>query len=195
MKQELIVNCLHLSSRDDREKLAIQQAKEQGYYLRFWEGIEIPTNRKKGICQGHKKIVQDAKDNDYPFCCIAEDDISWFAPNAWDYFLENMPEDADIYFSFVYVGTVKDNRIVSIFSGMSCYIVYKKFYDFFLNGVPDDCHIDRELGKTADIHKYICCDKVPCEQVGGKSDNTRSTVPTYRPFLKGRKIFGDVKID
>lgn len=194
MREELIVNCLHLSSREDREKLAIQQAKEQGYYLRFFEGIEIPTNRKMGICMGHKMIIQDAKDNDYPFCCVVEDDISWFGLGGWDYFLDNMPEQADIYFSFVYVGELKDNRIISVFSGMSCYIVYKDFYDFFLN-LPNDCHIDRELGLTSNIHQYICCPKVPCEQIGGKSNNSQTTIVSYRPYLKGRKIFGDVNID
>lgn len=194
MTEQLIVNCLHLSRREDREALALQQAKEQGYYLRFWEGIENRHNRKMGICQGHKMIIRDAKENDYPFCCIAEDDISWFGKNAWEYFLNSMPEEADIYFSFVYVGDLKDNRITSLFSGMSCYIVYKRFYDFFLS-IPDDVHIDRHLGLTSNIHKYICCDQVPCEQIGGKSDNTLTVTPTYRPLLKGRKIFGDVNID
>lgn len=189
MREELIGNCIHLWHRIDREESIKQQAQFQGFYLRLWEGIEVRTNRKEGICKSHKKIVADAKENDYPFCLIMEDDTIWNCEGAWDYFLDNMPDEADIYFSMIYVGTIDDkNRITSVFSGMTCYIVYRQFYDFFLS-IPDDCHIDRHLGLTANIHKYIVCPKFPCYQNGSKSDNNQMTCD-YSPYLVGRKIYG-----
>lgn len=195
MIEELIVNCLHLSHREDREVLAIQQAKEQGYYLKFWEGIENPHNRKMGICQGHKAIIRDAKENGYKFTVVIEDDAKFFAMGAWDYFLKTMPDSFDLYMSMIYVGEIKNNRVCSVFSGMTLYIISERFYDFFLNGIQDDCHIDREISKYWEQFEFIVCDKFVVEQIAGKSDNTKTIASSYRPFLKGRKIFGDVKID
>lgn len=189
MREELIANCLHLSRRIDREESAIRQAKEQGYYLRFIEGIEIRTDRKQGICLGHKSIIRDAKENGYPMVCVLEDDTVWFASGAWDYFLENIPEDFDIYFSMCYVCAIEENRIKGVFSGMTCYIVHERFYDFFLS-IPDSCHIDRHLGLTANIHKYIVCPKFVCYQFGGKSDNNQMIVESYDSYLVDRKIYG-----
>lgn len=190
MREELIVNCLHLPHRLDREESARQQAKEQGFYLRFWDGFENRTNRKEGICRGHKMIVRDAKENGYPYVCVMEDDAIWFAPKAWEYFLDTMPvRDWDIFFAMVYVAEInKENRIISVFSGMTCYIVAQKFYDFFLS-LPDDCHIDRELGLTANIHRYLVADKFCCYQNGSKSDNNQSCCD-YSSYLIGRKIYG-----
>ena len=196
MNEQLIANCLHLEHRTDREQSILQQALQQGMYLRFWEGIVNRHNRKEGICRGHKQIIRDAKENGYKYCVVIEDDALFFGAGAWDYFLESMPDDFDIYFSMIYVGEITNNRITSLFSGMTCYIVAERFYDFFLNGIPDDCHLDRELGKHSAQFKFMVCDKFICEQMdNNKSDNTLTTTVSYRPFLKGRKIFGDVEID
>lgn len=196
MTEQLIANCLHLTRREDRERSILQQAKEQGFYLKFWEGTENRHNRKMGVCQGHKRIISDAKENGYPYVCVMEDDAVWLGNGSWDYFLENMPDDFDIYFSMIYCGEIHGNRIISQFSGMTCYIVAERFYDFFLS-ITDDCHIDRELGKSANSFKFILCPEIPCEQFGGMSDNTLTKVNNYRPQLKrlGRKMYGGIELD
>lgn len=192
MVEELIVNCLHLTDREDREILSKRQAKEQGYYIRYWEGMVISTDRKQGICLSFKKIIKNAKECGDKYCCIMEDDCQFFKAAdgklAWDYYLENMPEDFDIYFGMIYVGEIRDNRIISVFSAMTLFTVHERFYDFFLN-IPDSCHVDRHLGLYSNQFKFMVCDKFVCEQDGSKSSNNLMQCD-YTSYLKGRKIYG-----
>lgn len=188
MTEELIVNCLHVFHREDREKLALSQAKEQGFYMRFWDGEIFPHDRKKGICRGFKKIVQDAKDCGYKYCCIMEDDCRFFGHGAWGYYLEKMPDDFDIYHAMIYVGEIRQNRIIGKFSSMTLFIVHEKFYDFFLS-LPDSCHVDLELSLYVDQFKFMVCDKFVCEQDGSKSENNLMTCD-YTSLLVGRNIYG-----
>lgn len=195
MIEHNIINVINLEHRTDRLSLFHQQSIEQGFGYRVWPGIIVKHNNKMGINRAHKQIVQYAKDNMLRYVCVAEDDIKFFAPGAWKYFLDNIPDDYDIYFSMIYNGQIENNRIMSVFSGMSMYIVNWRFYETFLS-LPDDCHIDRDMiGGITDKYKFMVCDNFVCEQIGGKSDNTKTSIDSYRPFLVGRKIFGDVKMD
>lgn len=192
-RKELALHCLHLTRREDREISILQEARDAGLYLKFCEGLEIRTNRKMGITISFKKIVQNAKDCGMKMVAICEDDLIWYkSPDgklAWDYYLDNIPDDFDTYHGQIYVGQITDNRIRSVFSAMTLFIVHERFYDFFLN-IPDDCHIDRHLGLTSNIHKYMVCPKFVCYQFGGKSDNNQMIVESYDPYLVGRKIYG-----
>lgn len=192
MREELVVHCLHLSEREDREITIKQQAQSQGFYMRFWEGEVYRTDRKKGICLSFKKIIRDAKECGDKMRCIMEDDCRFFKSEdgklAWDYFLDNMPDDFDIYLGMIYVGEVRQNRIISVFSAMTLFVVHERFYDFFLN-LPDSCHVDRELGKYANQFKFMVCPKYVCEQDGTKSDNNQM-VCDYRSYLVGKSIYG-----
>lgn len=195
MQEHNIINVINLESRPERLEGFLKEAYFQGFGVKVWQGEVVPYNAKMGICRSHKRIVQYAKDNELKWTCIAEDDCRFFGDSrgAWKYFVDNMPNDYDLFLGMVYVADVVDNRITSVFSGMTIYFVNSRFYDFFLS-IPDDVHIDRHLGLTANIHKYMVSDQYIAEQDGSKSDNTKTTC-NYRPFLKGRKIFGDVKID
>lgn len=188
MKEERIINVINLLHRELRLQQFHEQSLEQGFGYRVWPGIVYPHDRKRGVYEAHAQIVKYAKEQNLPYIMIAEDDCRFFAPNAFNYFLENIPTDADIYFSMVYVGAIKDNRIVSVFSGMTMYIVFQRFYDFYLS-LPESCHLDRELGLSANIHKYIVCDKFCTFQDGSKSDNSLMQCD-YSPYLKDRKIYG-----
>lgn len=192
MTEQLVLNCIHLTRREDREVSILREAKSQGLYLRFWEGIEIRTDRKQGICLSHKAIVKNAKECGMKMVAICEDDLIFNkSPDgklAWEYFLEQIPEDFDLFFSMCYVGVVENNRLKSVFSGMTMYVVHERFYDFFLS-LPDSCHIDRELGLYANQFKYLVCEKFCCFQDGSKSDNNFMTCD-YTPYLAGRKIYG-----
>ena len=196
MQEINIINVINLESRPERLEGFLKESEKQGFGVRVWQGEVVPYNAKMGICRSHKRIVQYAKDNGLKWTCIAEDDCRMFGEQkgAWKYFVDNMPNDFDLYLGMVYVADLVDNRITSRFSSLTIYFVHQRFYDFFLS-IIDDCHLDRELGATSDIHKYIVCDQVIAEQDGSKSDNSQMTCD-YRPYLirQGRKIFGDVEL-
>lgn len=194
MQEYNIINVISLEHRTDRQEHFHQQALEQQFGYRMWSGILCQGDNKRGINLAHRQIVQYAKDNNLPFTIICEDDVKFFAPNAFKYFIDNTPQDYDLFFSMIYVGDITDNRITSAFSGMTMYAINNRFYDFFLS-LPESIHIDRELGKYADQFKFMVCDKFVAEQIPGKSDNSHTVTTSYRPYLKGRKIYGDVKID
>lgn len=191
MTEELPVNIINLITRPERKEQAEKQAEEQGFYARFFEGIVHRHDRKRGICEAHKQVVRDAKECGYKYTIIAEDDILFTAKGGWDYFLSRIDAVGhfDLLFSMIYVGAInEENRIEGLFSGMTMYCVPQHFYDFLLN-LPDSCHIDRELGLTSHIHRYLVCDKFVCYQDGSRSDNNFMTCD-YSPYLEGRKIFG-----
>lgn len=193
MRYEFPVNIINLPHRIERRLQAEQQAQEQQFYARFFEGIIEKHDRKKGICLAHKQIIRNAKECGDRFCIIAEDDILFFKSDdgklAWDYYLDNMPDEFSLYMSMIYVGMIdNENRIRSVFSGMTMYTVSEVFYDFFLN-LPDSCHIDRELGLYANQFKYLVCPKFVCYQDGSRSDNNFMEC-SYEPYLVGRKIYG-----
>ncbi len=194
MQEYNIINVISLEHRTDRMELFHTQALEQQFGYRTWPGIICKGDNKRGVNLAHRQIVQFAKNNKMPFTIICEDDTTFFAPNAFKYFIDNIPDDYDTYHGMIYVGDIIDNRITGVFSGMTLYAINYRFYDFFLS-LPESIHIDRELGNYADQFKFMVCDKFICEQWGGKSDNTKTSIDSYRPFLVGRKIFGDVKMD
>lgn len=187
-----IINVINLEHRDLRLKQFHEESVKEGFGYRVWPGIICQGDNKRGICLAHKQIVQYAKDNHLPYVAISEDDCRFFGNGgAWRYYLDKMPVEFDIYFSMVYVGVIKDNRIIGDeISGMTMYIINQRFYDFFLS-LPDSCHIDRELGQTAEQHKYIVCDQFVCQQDGSRSDHNQMTCD-YSPYLKGRKLYGSV---
>lgn len=193
MREYNIVNVINLEARTDRMEHFHQQSLEQNFGYRVWPGILCKGDNKRGINLAHRQIVKYAKDNELPYVIICEDDVNFFAPNAFKYFIDNIPQDYDTFHSMIYVGTIQDNRIVSVFSGMTMFAINSRFYDFFLS-LPESIHIDRELGLYANRFKFMVCPEFVCEQIAGKSDNTHTVTISYRPFLKGRKIFGDVNI-
>lgn len=184
-----ILNCIHLSKRTDRYSTLVEQMHQQGIDYRLWEGEVVSRSRKTGICRSHKKIVQWAKENNEPYVIIAEDDIRFFGLGAWDFYINNMPEDFDMYFGMIYVGLInEENRITTVCSGMTLYTVHQKFYDTFLS-IPDDSHIDRASTAFFNTNKLIVCNPFVCEQDGSFSDNSFRKCD-YRPLLRGRKLFG-----
>lgn len=189
MTEEIPVNCINLMHRELRREQAENEAKEQGFYIKFWEGIIDRHMRRRGVNLAHKQIIRQAKENGDRLCCIMEDDCRFFAKGAWDYYLERIPEDFDLYLAMCYYCDLDEsNRIMGLFSSLTLYIVHERFYDFYLS-VPEDEHLDRYLGLTSDTHKYIVCDKYCCEQDGSISDNSLMQ-SDYKSYLIGRNIYG-----
>lgn len=170
----MIINCINIWSREDRLLSISKQAKQQGFAIKFYEGIK-EMQAFKGISKAHKHIVQDAKEIGLEKVIICEDDCVFSAPNAFDYYLSKMPEDFDLYMGMIYAGEIKEGRIMNGFSGLTLYTVHNRFYEKFLAVNPND-HLDRHLGNTAFKNKYYVCEPFVCYQSGGFSDNCRQNM-------------------
>lgn len=182
------LHILHLQRREDRLQLLLRQMEWNKVPYTIWEGIEDPNNVKQAITRGHKKIIQHAKDNDLYSVNIAEDDIVFTHKDSYKYFNETTPDYYDLYCGIIYSGTVEDNRILNGMSGtMTLYKIHNRFYDFVLS-LPDDIHVDRELGSTAFAHRYYVTPKYCCYQSGGYSDQLRQ-VMYYDAYLKDKESY------
>lgn len=177
-----------LRSREERVLSVCQQSKEQGFAVRFWEGIIDKRGGYIGINQSFKKIVRWAKENNEPMVCIAEDDIQFSAPGAWSYYLDQMPEVFDIYSGGIYSGQVDGNRIMNGYSGNTLITVHENFYDFFLS-LTDEDHLDRRLGNHCFEKLYLLCKPFVVFQSQGYSDNHRR-MTSHNAFVEKMNLFG-----
>jgi len=148
----------------------------------LWQGVFLPSI-KASINAAHKQIVEYARLAEWDYVAIAEDDIQFTSPNSWQYFLDNMPYDFDMYLSMVYLGQPDENNVVKDFTGMTMYVVAKRFYDIFLS-IPDDDHIDRLLGG---LGRFVVCNPFVAKQFNGVSSNTGKH-EIYDYLLKERKF-------
>jgi hypothetical protein len=178
------LHIIHGNRRAERLPLLLEQLQSQNITnYELWDGIYLPSI-KAGINAAHKQIVEYAKIAEWPYVIIAEDDIVFSGKGSYDYFLDRMPEDFDLYLSMVYTGDPDENNIVRKFTGMTLYIVNERFYDVFLSVNPEE-HIDVAL---TGLGKYVLCDKFVAYQRNGFSSNTgRSEV--YDSLLAGREMF------
>ncbi len=180
------VNIIHLPARTDRWQTLLSELSTQKISdYRIWDGVIDPITPFRGISKAHKQIVQFAKDDDLPEILIGEDDLHFTAPGAFTYFLNSKPADYDIYLGSIYHGNLKDDNSVDFFSGLTFYIINKKFYEKFLSSSEEN-HLDQEL---KDKGKFVVCDPFAVIQHNGFSDNMKQYC-NYDHYLKGRKLFG-----
>lgn len=157
------------------------QSKQHGFAVRFWPGnTDENVFRCGNISRAFKQIVRYAKENNLPMVCIGEDDLIFTAPGAWKYYLDNMPDEFDIFFGGIYAGQLEGNRIVNGYSGHTLITVHKNFYDFFLSANEND-HLDRFFGNYCFEKKFIVCLPFVCKQNGGYSENHRR-INTYEAY-------------
>lgn len=190
-----ILNIISLPHRLDRQQSYMEETQIQRIAYKVWPGVTTHkeyTNHRN-ISQAHKMIVRDAKEKGLPKVIIAEDDIKFSAANAWKYYIENTPNEFDLYCGVIYAGEVdpQTNRIIST-KGMSgtntLYTITKKFYDFFLS-VDESKHLDRELGRFGNINQYFVCNPMVAFQSGGWSDNHNRELH-YDEYLRDIKLYG-----
>lgn len=184
MHQRLNIIC---GNRSERMPRLLKEIEQQGIVnYKLWDGVHIPDlTAKENISLAHKQVVEWAKVAEFESVIIAEDDIRFFAPGAWDYFLANRPEDFDLYLASVYLGELREDNTVNSFSGLTLYIVHSRFYDKFLAINPNG-HLDRELeGKG----KFVVCSPFVAEQHDGWSGNSMKN-EKYGQLMEGRNKFG-----
>ena len=175
-------------SRQERINSIVRQSKSQGFAVRFWEGVTGNKNTWTNISQAFKKIITFAKESAYDTITIAEDDLVFTAPGAWEYYCNNTPKEFDTYLGGIYSAQIEDGRIMNGYSGHTLITVHEKFYDFIL-GANEGDHLDRHLGNTAFKHQYKVCEPFVVKQIGGYSDNLKR-VMSYDEYHKQFNYFG-----
>lgn len=187
----MIINIIHLQNdpkyphREERENSVISEMEKEGCEYRFWPGF-LEKQRKVGINKAHRQIVQWAKDTGQKFVCIAEDDLLWYAPGSWKYYLDHMPEDYDIYLSSYYSGKADENNIIKTFSGLTLYCVHSRYFDKYLS-IPEHFHIDAGISLIGG--KFVVCPKFIAYQSSGYSEQRRRFVNDNHRHA-GKPIFG-----
>lgn len=115
---------------------------------------------------------------------IAEDDIKFTAPFAFNHFLKQKPREFDLYLGGIYHGTIHSENTVEDFAGLTLYIIHQTFYDTFLSA-GENTDLDRELAGKG---KFIVCNPFAAIQHNGYSDNKKEFI-NYDDCLKGRILF------
>lgn len=164
-------------------KLLEELAKQNITDYELWDGIYTEKTVKENINKAHKQIVEYAKIAGWDEVCIAEDDLQFSSKDSWKYFLENKPEDFDIYLSMVYIGDINKDNTVDYFTGLTLYIVKERFYDEFLAADPMN-HLDIALSHAG---KFVVCDPFIAKQFNGHSANTGKH-EEYDHLLRNRKF-------
>lgn len=179
------LHIVHLPRRKDRKKVLLNELKEQGItQYRIWNGIEDPKNVFKGLVKAHKQVVEYAKLEKLSSILIVQDDIRFTAKGAFEYFLNNVPADFDLYLSSIYYGQINQDKTVNDFAGLTLFMVHERFYDTFLS-LPEDGHLDRALANKG---KYIVCEPFVAIQHNGYSDN-RKAYCNYDVYVKNMTLF------
>lgn len=154
---------------------------------KFWNCIINKDSVVKSINASHKMIVNYAKDNNLPYVCIAEQDLEFTCEKSWEYFLEQMPQDFDIYLGCSYIkNAIPNSEVVdNLICGFHLYVVDQKFYDAFLS-VPDDAHIDTAVGDLKGNFVF-CKPFVALQRVGYSANN--KTIVNYNAILQQEDIY------
>lgn len=166
-----IVNTINLHHREDRLLSISKQAKEQGFALRIWEGVQGDITFKN-INAAYRKIIKDAVTNGYPYTIIAEDDCLFSCPGAFQYYMDKRPKQFDIWLGMIYSGEVRNGRLLNGYSGNTLITIAQDFYYYWLS-MPDDVHPDRWIGQHAYERRYFVCNPYVAKQANGYSDNKR----------------------
>lgn len=173
-----------IAGRSERTSRVLDELQKCGITdYKLWPGV-LERSVIKSINLAHKEIVQYAFENDLPEVCIAEDDFLATHTNSWKYFLDNKPPVFDMYLASVFLGTPDEKGMVKEFTGMTLYVVSKRFYVKFLT-TPDDIHVDHAL---AGLGEYYVCPKFCFIQADGFSSNTGKH-ETYGNFFQNRDLY------
>lgn len=160
---------------------------KDGYYL--IPGVKH-RNSYTGIATAHLKAIQMAKDNNWEFVVVCEDDIHFQSKHSKSYAIEafkQVPEDFDILLAGIYTttGLVSKNNIwnkTGEFSGTHFYVVHNKAYDKILS-FDKLQHIDRWFGRQKDLNCYVTKEFFAI-QYDGFSDNAGMEREYYHLLAK-----------
>ncbi len=179
------LHIIHLKHRIDRLQQLNNQLFEQNIdHYRLWDGILDEKSPKRRIAKAHKQIIEWAGNQNLPSIVIAEDDIKFTAPGAFEYFIKNEPKEFDLYLGGITYGSINSDNSVSDFSGMHLYKINQKFYETFLS-IPEGKDIDRSLANKG---KFVVCNPFVAIQHNGFSDNQKKH-QNYDLHFHNRKLY------
>lgn len=179
---------ISLPERQDRRDAIIPKLESEAILHEFVDGIKDPVTFR-GCSNAHKSVVRAAQERGDEMVAIAEDDIQLIA-GGFEYFLDNIPEEFDIYLGACSNGYPAEDGFVHDFRGLFCYIVHSRFYNRFLS-VNELSHIDTALSELTDT-KYKLIDKFICIHSDGYSDQNHG-YKTYGHLWEGRKFYNNDK--
>lgn len=179
------LNIIHKSEQVERMKLLKKELEEQCINeYNLWEGIYHSESVVRGINLAHKQIVEWAKENNLGEALIAEDDIKFCGKGAFDFYINNKPDDFDLYLAGVFLGEVDENNVTKKFTGMTLYMVNNRFYDEFLS-TDEHEHIDIALAYKG---VYKVCNPFVATQHNGLSSNS-GRYENYNHIFENRKLY------
>lgn len=183
----MILNIITLPQREDRRALFERELIFNNIFeYSVWRGHTSSNYSFVNIRNSHQSIVKAAKYARMNEVLIAEDDFKLLGAGAYQYFLNNVPDDYDIYLGGIMDGSIDENNIVTdFFCGLTLYMVHERFYDKFLS-IHKFGNLDRLL---AGMGKFVVCNPMVVSQHGGYSDNKKQIVQSYDQKLIGRNLW------
>lgn len=182
------LNIIYDSRRFEKYEPLMKELETQGITnYEIWPCI-LDKTTVVGISKSFKMIVQNAKDIGLPEVAIAEDDLHFPAKDGWKKFLENKPDDFDVYCGGTYwihnPNEFKPPIIkVEEWVGNHLIIISRKYYDQFLS-TPDHLHIDTAQSGLGDF--YVCFPFVALQRPGFSSN---AMIPVnYNTMLRSEWI-------
>lgn len=180
------INIIHLTERDDRLVHLTSELEIQGLKACIWPGIRASPDPRTGIAMAHCQIIWHAKAEGLGSIIIAEDDVKFTAPGAFEFYIKQIPEDYDLYLGGILYGNILQNNIVEDFAGTFLYTIHEKFYDRFLS-IQGPGDIDRLLAGKG---RFIVCNPFAAIVHNGYSDN-KCRHMNYDCYTKNRKLFAN----
>lgn len=183
----ITANVIHNRKRTDRYELITGEALTQGFGIKWFDAVIPPFGvpPKTAISQAHKNVIRWAKQEGIKRVLVMEDDVKFTHPKALQYFLDNTPDEFDIYLGGAcWRKPIPDSGVLKIFCWMHLYIVDERFYDTFLS-VRENTDIENAL---AGLGTYIICQPFAAIQHDTHSDNAKR-VRDFSDCLKGKELF------
>jgi hypothetical protein len=175
------LNIIYDNRRPEKYEPLIDGLIEQGITdYKIWDCVMLPSV-VDSIAESHKMIIRDAMEQGLDRCLVAEDDLMFSCKGAWDYYLNNMPKEFDLYLGCTYVLPISNNVVC----GFHLYCVDKGYFQVLLD-VPRSQHIDTYMNELKGDYKF--CYPFPALQRSGFSANNRIEV-NYNSLLKDEDIY------
>lgn len=174
----ILINLPRRKDRLEHSKNVLSKFINESDTLEICPGVDMIENTTIAVREAHKKAVQIAKDKNFDFVLIIEDDIMLRA-GAREYFdtlLNNLPKDFDVLLFGIYSGVILENEEsqfwdgVCKFSGLHFYVVHKNAYDKILN-YNGTQPIDHWIGENLNCR---ISKKHFAYQLDGWSDNAKT---------------------
>ena len=185
----MTINIIHDDRRPEKMPLLLEELSKQGITnYKIWPPVEDSNSVIRSINLSHKQIIQDAKDRGLDEVCVAEDDVFFTAPNAYQRFLDKKPVFFNLYLGGCYT-PIKHGWDEAPYSytlnpvGLHFYICHSRYYETFLS-TDENMHIDTA---QSSIGIKVCYPMVALQRPGFSANNRGHA--DYNSILKPEDIY------